>query len=211
MRGRAFFAEGRQEIAGGFHVGLFDFRDGIGLHGDFRYSATNGKVPRDTISRGEILRLPFLTGGSHKNKRGATAGSDAALVLRSLASSTCPQSCAGGWQVGSSMVMRVSKTRELGPFGEGIVKSFESLTSSIGISGGEFSRNAAGWRFLRAKLSLPTGPSLVTIEKGGPCSLALLTLGPSATRVILTQHVDCLRCQYPRIRACPPRCIGRFT
>jgi hypothetical protein len=56
-------AERRQEIAGGFQVGLFDFGDGIGLHRENQIiRKRTGKEPRDTMSRGRIQRLSFRRG-----------------------------------------------------------------------------------------------------------------------------------------------------
>jgi hypothetical protein len=60
--GSLLVAKGRQEIAGGFQVGLFDFGDWIGLHRENWVIRTNEKLPRDTMSRGEVLRLSFRRG-----------------------------------------------------------------------------------------------------------------------------------------------------
>ncbi len=73
----------------------------------------------------------------------------------------------------------VSKAREFGPFGE---ESSNPLSRSRLLSafrGGEFSRNAAGWRFLRAKPLLADGAEPGDNREGRTRSLALLTLGPS--------------------------------
>jgi hypothetical protein len=155
--GSLLVAKGRQEIAGGFQVGLFDFGDWIGLHRENRVIRTNEKLPRDTMSRGEVLRLSFRRGrrsrevpSNCRTGRGESVRSSARSIRPPVVSRE------------PASRLRSRESRQVTNSAEGIV-NLGKLTPSIGIWGEDFNVKSTGRHFLLAKLCLPSWSSLVTI------------------------------------------------